>query len=43
MEWIKRFLLPVPEEHEVRSILFQAIKEHGDGGEDFLVLRYRAC
>ena len=36
-EWTKRFLLPAPKEDDVLSILLQAIKELGDGGEDFPV------
>ena len=34
-EWTKRFFLPAPKEDDVLSVLLQAIKELGDGGEDF--------
>lgn len=34
-EWTRRFVLPAPKEDDVLSVLLQAIKELGDGGEDF--------
>ena len=36
-ECTNRFLLPAPKENDILSILLQAIKELGDGGEDFPV------
>lgn len=36
-EWTSRFVLPAPKEDDILSILLQAIKGFGDGGEDFPV------
>ena len=36
-EWTKRFFLPAPKEDDVLSVLLQAIKDLGDGGESFPV------
>lgn len=38
-EWTIRFVVPAPKEDDVLSILLYAIKELGDGGEDFPVPR----